>query len=83
MDVSSQLVQSLLERMAGAKGLKKEALVNEIIHDSLDQMRFLVALEEQLGIFFDDTVIEPFKVDSFDSFLASVQNMIVRNNGKT
>ena len=78
MEDSSQFIKSLLEKMASAKGLKKDALIHEIIHDSLDQMRFLVALEEQLGIFFDDSVFEPFKVDSLESFMLSVKEMIAR-----
>jgi acyl carrier protein len=76
MEMLKQKVQDLVEKMAVAKGLNSDSAIQEILQDSLDQMRFLVALEEQLGTYFDDTVLEPFKLENMSTLIESVQSMV-------
>jgi acyl carrier protein len=55
------IVDELLAQLAAARDVSDDAPPNEIIVSSLDQMRFLVAVEERL-----DTVLEVGEVFPFD-----------------
>ena len=74
------VVHELLLQIGTSKGFKVEEILSsqpdQVIKDSLDQMRFLVALEEKLGIFFDDVDVLPFSLSSRPELVQSVERML-------
>ncbi|MFF5480063.1 hypothetical protein ACFY5C_22365 [Streptomyces sp. NPDC012935] len=63
------LVDELLAQLAAARDVPGDSDPTEIVVSSLDQMRFLVAVEERL-----DTVLEVGEVFPFD--LTSRENLV-------
>jgi acyl carrier protein len=66
------IVQSVLAEMAHVKGMAPDAAPHEIVADSLEQMRFVVALEERSDRFFDDLTVLDLRFDSLDVLVTDV-----------
>ncbi len=72
------IVDELLSQQAAARDVPSDAEPHMIIISSLDQMRFLVAVEERL-----DTVLEvgdvfPFDLTSRDNLVKSVEELLTQ-----
>ena len=70
------VVSKVLDDLATAHGLQSWTVPSDVIVDSLDQMRLLVALEERLNIEFDDAELEPFPLGSTEALVAYVRNLV-------
>jgi hypothetical protein len=70
------VVDELLAKLAAARRISADAEPAEIIEDSLVQMRFLVGLEEQLDVLFDDIEEVKFDLDSREALVCSVETML-------
>lgn len=74
---TASLVNDLLGRLAAASGVPAESPPQEIIVSSLDQMRFLVGLEQSLNVVLDNgDVLLPFDLTSRDALVKSVEALL-------
>ncbi|MET9301299.1 hypothetical protein ABZX66_18455 [Micromonospora aurantiaca] len=69
-------VNLMLERLAVSREVAVDASPAEIVADSLGQMRFLVGLEELLGVMFDDVELFPFDLSSRVALMKSVEELL-------
>lgn len=70
------VIEQLLEDLAESKGLNASDDPSAIITTSLDQMRFLVSLEDRLDIMIELGDEMPFKLHNKEAFLESVEILI-------
>lgn len=67
MQTLKEVISEILAEMANKKEGDVEISVPDILHDSLSYMRFIVTLEERLGVFLDDLDVILLHVDTVDS----------------
>ncbi|MFJ4246916.1 Phosphopantetheine attachment site [Pseudomonas helmanticensis] len=72
----AQVVDEVLQTLASAKRVSPDAPLEQIVFDSLDQMRLLVAIEDRLQFVFDDAALQPFCLDSREALVNSVAAMM-------
>jgi len=70
------VVDELLADLAYSKGLTTTDLPSAIISSSLDQMRFLVSLEDRLDVMIELGDEMPFDLNTRESFLRSVEKLV-------
>ncbi|MFD8418896.1 hypothetical protein [Streptomyces sp. NPDC059466] len=73
------VVDELLRQLAAARDVPADAELSEIIISSLDQMRFLVGLEERLDVMLDVGDVLPFDLSDRDALLRSVRELLVES----
>ncbi|MFJ2396484.1 hypothetical protein ACIOTI_27510 [Streptomyces sp. NPDC087843] len=73
------VVDDLLGQLAAARDVPADAELSRIIISSLDQMRFLVGLEERLDVMLDVGDVLPFDLSDRDALLKSVQELLVES----
>lgn len=73
------VVDDLLEQLAAARDVPADAEPSRIIVSSLDQMRFLVGLEERLDAMLDVGDVLPFDLSDRDALLKSVHELLVES----
>ncbi|MER5406175.1 hypothetical protein [Streptomyces sp. NPDC002769] len=73
------VVDDLLRQLAAARDVPADAELSQIIISSLDQMRFLVGLEERLDVMLDVGDVLPFDLSDRDALLKSVQELLVES----
>lgn len=71
----SEIVRSILAELRPAE-LPSSASAREIIYDSLQHMRFIVALEERLNLALDDDVVMAIKFDREDELIEMLLGLI-------
>lgn len=76
MEALKIVVDEVLAKLALAKNADSLAALDQLVVDSLDQMRLLVLLEERLGVIFDDAGLQPFDLSSRAALAASVARML-------
>lgn len=72
------IVDELLQSFANSSDVSRHAAPSEIVIDSLDQMRFLVALEDRLGLELDEADLLPFDLRSRDALVVSIAQLLSR-----
>ncbi|MCX4578662.1 hypothetical protein OHB41_36865 [Streptomyces sp. NBC_01571] len=73
------VVDDLLRQLAAARDVPADAELSQIIISSLDQMRFLVGLEERLDVMLDVGDVLPFDLSDRDALLKSVRELLVES----
>lgn len=73
------VVAVLLEQLATARSLESDASPADILQNSLDQMRFLVGLEERLDVALDIGDELPFNLDDRPALIASVRELLINS----
>ncbi|QEU92649.1 hypothetical protein [Streptomyces kanamyceticus] len=79
MEDLKNTVDALLEQLAAARDVPADAEPNKIVVSSLDQMRFLVGIEERLDVMLDVGDVLPFDLSSRDALLKSVHDLLVES----
>lgn len=79
MEDLRNVVDGLLEQLAAARDIPADAEPSLIISSSLDQMRFLVGLEERLDVMLDVGDVLPFDPSGRDALLKSVHDLLVES----
>lgn len=77
------IVGELLAELAAARDVAADAEPHEIIVSSLDQMRFLVAVEERLDTMFEVGEVFPFDLASRESLAKSVGELLAEAGAAT
>lgn len=77
MEDLKAVVDDLLEQLAQARDVSPDAEPSQIVISSLDQMRFLVGLEERLDATLDVGDVLPFDLSDRAALLRSVQELLV------
>ncbi|MFC0430263.1 hypothetical protein [Kutzneria buriramensis] len=80
MEEVAVVVNALL---AAARKVPADAAPAEIAVGSMDQMRFLVGIEDRLDVFLDDAEPVSFDLSSREARVRSVESMRVRNESAT
>lgn len=70
------IVDELLTQLAAARDVPSDAQPAEVIISSLDQMRFLVALEEILDTVLEVGEVFPFDLTSREDLVKSVTELV-------
>ncbi|MBT2488595.1 hypothetical protein J7E96_08665 [Streptomyces sp. ISL-96] len=70
------IVDELLAQLAAARDVPADAQPAEIIVSSLDQMRFLVAVEERLDTMLEVGEVFPFDLTSRENLVKSVTELV-------
>ncbi|WP_392971392.1 hypothetical protein [Streptomyces sp. LN245] len=70
------IVDELLAQLAAARDVPGNAQPTEIIVSSLDQMRFLVAVEERLDTMLEVGEVFPFDLTSRENLVKSVTELV-------
>ncbi|PKT74944.1 hypothetical protein CW362_00685 [Streptomyces populi] len=70
------IVDELLAQLAAARDVPENAPPTEIIVSSLDQMRFLVAVEERLDTMLEVGEVFPFDLTSRENLVKSVTELV-------
>lgn len=83
MEALKIVVDEVLAKLALAKNADSLAAPDQLVVDSLDQMRLLVLLEERLGVIFDDAGLQPFDLSSRSALAASVALMMDASEAST
>ena len=73
------VVGELLEQLAAARDVPADAAPAQIIVSSLDQMRFLVGIEEQLDVMLDVGDVLPFNLSDRDALVRSVRTLLMES----
>jgi acyl carrier protein len=73
------VVDDMLRQLAAARDVPADAELSQIIISSLDQMRFLVGLEERLDVMLDVGDVLPFDLSGRDALLKTVQDLLVES----
>ncbi|MEU0148246.1 hypothetical protein [Streptomyces sp. NPDC006288] len=73
------VVDDLLRQLAAARDVPADAEPSQIIVSSLDQMRFLVGLEERLDEMLDVGDVLPFDLSGREALLESVRELLVES----
>jgi acyl carrier protein len=79
MEDITVVVAELLEQLASARDVAPDAEPSLIIVSSLDQMRFLVGLEERLDVMLDIGDVLPFDLSGRDALVASVRELLAES----
>ena len=79
MEDLRKVVDGLLEQLATARDVPADAEPSQIIVSSLDQMRFLVGIEEQLDVMLDVGDVLPFDLSNREALLKSVHDLLVES----
>ncbi|GAA2289356.1 hypothetical protein GCM10010234_32540 [Streptomyces hawaiiensis] len=79
MEDLKKVVDDLLEQLARARDVPADAEPSHIIISSLDQMRFLVGLEERLDAMLDVGDVLPFDLSGREALLKSVHELLVES----
>lgn len=79
MEDLTHVVADMLEQLAAAQDVPADAEPAEIIVSSLDQMRFLVGLEERLDVMLDVGDTLPFDLTSRDALIKSVRDLLMES----
>ncbi|MFG2475812.1 hypothetical protein [Streptomyces fagopyri] len=79
MEDLRKVVDDLLEQLAQARDVPADAEPSQIITSSLDQMRFLVGLEERLDAMLDVGDVLPFDLSDREALLKSVHELLVES----
>ncbi|MFF9865971.1 MULTISPECIES: hypothetical protein [unclassified Streptomyces] len=79
MEDLTNTVDELLEQLAAARDVPADAEPSQIIISSLDQMRFLVGLEERLDVMLDVGDVLPFDLSSREALIKSVQVLLAES----
>ncbi|TQF02417.1 hypothetical protein E6W39_09225 [Kitasatospora acidiphila] len=79
MEDITVVVAELLEQLASARDVAPDAEPSQIIVSSLDQMRFLVGLEERLDVMLDIGDVLPFDLSGRDALVASVRELLAES----
>ncbi|MDF3299072.1 hypothetical protein [Streptomyces tropicalis] len=79
MEDLKKVVDDLLEQLAQARDVPADAEPSQIIVSSLDQMRFLVGLEERLDAMLDVGDVLPFDLTDREALLKSVHELLVES----
>lgn len=79
MEDLRKVVDDLLEQLAQARDVPTDAEPSQIIVSSLDQMRFLVGLEERLDAMLDVGDVLPFDLSDREALLKSVHELLVES----
>lgn len=69
-------VRAVLELLDKQPGQAPGAAPIEIIRDSLDRMRFIVAMEERCDVFIDDERIDELVFESVQALVASFASIV-------
>ncbi|MBD1228694.1 hypothetical protein [Xenorhabdus griffiniae] len=76
MQTLKEIITEILVEMANKKEGDEVISVPDILHDSLSYMRFIVTLEEHLGVFLDDLDATLLHVDSVDVLTDRIRGII-------
>ncbi|MEU0119329.1 hypothetical protein ABZ137_38040 [Streptomyces bobili] len=76
MEDITAVVSDLLEQLAVARDVPVDAPPDRIVVSSLDQMRFLVGLEERLDAMLDVGDTLPFDLTSREALVKSVLTLL-------
>ncbi|WP_103503888.1 MULTISPECIES: hypothetical protein [Streptomyces] len=79
MEDIAGVVSGLLDQLAAARDVPGDAAPGLIIVSSLDQMRFLVGLEERLDVMLDVGDELPFDLTDRDALVKSVRELLVES----
>lgn len=79
MEDLKKVADDLLEQLAQAQDVPADAEPSRIIVSSLDQMRFLVGLEERLDAMLDVGDVLPFDLTDREALLKSVHELLVES----
>ncbi|MFI6107796.1 hypothetical protein ACIRD2_10825 [Streptomyces sp. NPDC093595] len=79
MEDLTNTVGELLEQLAAARDVPADAEPSQIIISSLDQMRFLVGLEERLDVMLDVGDVLPFDLSSREALVKSVEVLLAES----
>ncbi|PCG84417.1 hypothetical protein CIB93_19470 [Streptomyces sp. WZ.A104] len=77
MEDIAGVVSELLEQLATARDVPADSAPSEIVVSSLDQMRFLVGLEERLDVMLDVGDVLPFDLTDREALVKSVRELLV------
>ncbi|PHM61677.1 hypothetical protein [Xenorhabdus ishibashii] len=76
MQTLKQTIASILKEMIPEDKTDLALSVGDIIHDSLAYMRFIVTLEERMGVFLDDLGDELLQFDSLDALTEAIKKVL-------